>query len=347
VTVFSGGATNYLAEKELRITPAGIRSLPSRSEVDTRTQLRSMQTDFDEVPVLGWLARSVALRQHDKHLPQATWIAESKASSRISRQMDFEVQRQLEVAQQQLEESVLQPLRSLQLNPQATDMKTTETEQMAPGRLAGAAQWGAHTPRPRPPQDAEASLQIHESAINNLLGGLQLENRGDVMDRLAADIARQLGATQWKTPVEMQRRVVYVQFAAESPARVEIVDDLVRLKLRFSELDAGGDTFYYDFDVTVEYKPVIEGLQVALQREGRVVLDGAELGIRDVVELQAIFNRVFRASKRLPLIDAKFAQQPAFQGMQVTQCVLSSGWLGLAASRPVGAVAGRHKTNRR
>ena len=63
----------------------------------------------------------------------------------------------------------LQPLHKLALNPVALDMQTTEERMVARYRLAGFHQLAAHTPRPQAPANSVLSVQIHESALNNLL----------------------------------------------------------------------------------------------------------------------------------------------------------------------------------
>ena len=66
---------------------------------------------------------------------------------------------------------------SLLLDPTVLSAKTTERRFEMRIRLAGPDQLGGHTPRPQAPSDSLASVQIHESLLNNMLERLELNGQ--------------------------------------------------------------------------------------------------------------------------------------------------------------------------
>jgi hypothetical protein len=96
---------------------------------------------------------------------------------RASSQLDNEVAQRLEKSKQDFEAKIVKPLRDLNLEPTAVDMQTTTERLIARYRLAARTDVSAHTPRPQAPSDSMLSVQVHESAMNNVLEQLHLHGR--------------------------------------------------------------------------------------------------------------------------------------------------------------------------
>ena len=339
-TVFSSGLAYYVAEKDLWLTTDGPTSSPARAATDLSTYLDGFNTKFDGVPVLGGLTRTMVRHQHDKQQSKATAIARQKSNSRISREMDLEVEKQLDKATAEVEESVFKPLRRLKLQAVAMDMSTTDDRATARGRLAGRGQLAAFTPRPIPPSQAMADVQVHQSAMNNFLAGLELDGKRATIAEIGQHIARKF-EKEWKPDEDTPKRTLetIIAFAETQPVSVVADNDELRIHLRLTELDAGGNDFWYDFDVEAVYEPVVEGAQLKFVRTKPLSIDGEEFGFRDVIALRGIFAKMFDREEALVLIGEDIAKRKAMQGLEITQCVITNGWLGLAIDRPTSPVA--------
>ncbi|MCA9178456.1 MAG: hypothetical protein KDB14_28545 [Planctomycetales bacterium] len=339
--VYSDGIAHYLAEKDILVTRDGVESSQARAATELRTRMRGFDTRFDGVPVLGGLTRSIVRHQHDQQAPRANAIAEQRSSQRISLEVDREVARQLEQAERRLEESILTPLRRFGLQADAMNLLSTDDTAVARGRLASGEQLAAFTPRPTPPVDSLANVQVHQSAVNNLLDGLRLNGRRTTIGEVAVEIARKFGAKDW-TPEELPPRTqqTIVSFADTQPVSIEAGDDVVKVRLRLTELDAGGNDFWYDFDVTAVYEPVVHGARLELVRTTPLSIESEEqLSFRDVLALRGIFAMVFTRERPLTVIDQDTANRPAMQDLAITQCVLSNGWMGIALQKAAATAA--------
>lgn len=329
VTLYSSGRTDFVAEKTLLASPQGIVTEASASAADTSTSLQDVETNLDGVPLFGQLTRSIAVRQHDKNLPLVKRIAERKASRQINAELDAQVARRVEEAQQQFEDGLLSTLRGLGLRPTATDMQTTADRLVARARLAGVDQLAANTPRPQAPADCWASAQVHESAINNALQGLRLDGRSGPIRDVLVDIARRIGQDEWR-PDEDVPENAWIELAPDHAVRIVADEDVVRLELRVVELSVG-DSSWYDFGVEATYVPRIEGLKLELARpSGGVGVLGDHLGFRDQVALRSIFSKVLGRNRPLTLIGERWTEDPRFADLAVVQCVIRDGWLGAA-----------------
>ena len=329
--VFSSGHSQYLAEKEIMLIGDGASVGPARAATIMSTRLRGFCTDYDGVPLLGGIARSIVRRQHDEQAPRAKRIAEQKSSQRIRQEMDRLVERQLDEAANKLQQRVMEPIDRLHLKADALSMRTTEDRAFLRGRIASDAQLAAFTPRPSAPAGAVVELQIHQSAINNALLGLNLGGRRATIAEVGKDVAKKIGNADW-TPDDLPARTqrTIVTFDDEQPLEIQADNGELVLKLRMVELDAGGSDFWYDFNVTATFEPEVEGAQLRFVRKGRLQIEGEAFSIRDVLALRGIFATVFGRDQPLTLIDEELANEKAMKSLELTQCDLTFGWLGLA-----------------
>ena len=126
---------------------------------------------------MGNLARAIARNQYESSQPAAKVEVEGKIIWRATSQLDREVAAKLEQAKRDFQAKLIDPLRKLNLEPTAVDMETTAERLIARYRVAGRDQVSAHTPRPQAPGDSMLSVQIHETALNNVLEHLHLHGR--------------------------------------------------------------------------------------------------------------------------------------------------------------------------
>jgi hypothetical protein len=188
---------------------------------------------------------------------------------------------------------------------------------------------GAHTPRPQAPSDSWASAQVHQSALNNALEGLDLSGRSFTLDELFTWIARKLNrpdlAKQEDLPDDVR-----LTFAAKDAVRVRCVDGKIEVLFSFAELTQGGGR-WRNFTVRSYYKPAVQGLNPRLVRDqGTIFLEGKNL--KRKIALRVIFSKVLSINRDLSLLDNKTANDPRFADLQVTQFAVEHDWIALAYS---------------
>ena len=114
-------------------------------------------------------------------------------------------------------------------------------------RLAGPDQLGGHTPRPQAPADSLASMQIHESMINNVLDRLELDGQTFDLARFGRRLSERLHRFQPK-PVDPDQEDVKITFAAKDAMHVRCNDGRVEITLAIARLSKGSRHFK-DFQV--------------------------------------------------------------------------------------------------
>jgi hypothetical protein len=328
VTFFNNGATRYQAQKFVTVDGGGVQLQDTLSEASSASRLTNVSTDFDGLPLVGSLIRSIAVREHHGKMPEAKAEVEFKVGSQAAQRLDEEVVKKLAEAEQRYREKLVEPLNRLRLNPAVHDMQTTDQDLIIRYRLAADHQLAACTPRPTPPEASCFSLQINESVLNNLLGQLRLEGRRQEVEEWMREIAEKLQLATPPRPEQLDQEV-FVEFAKWQPVHVRLDDGHVELTLRFKSLSMGRSV-WHDFEVCTRFAPQVHGREIHLVRDDFIEIRGAKLGFRDRLPIRGIFTALFTKERTLPLVRESMWEDPRWEGMQVTQCVLRDGWWGVA-----------------
>ncbi len=323
-TFYNNSQSVYTARKPVEIHLTGIRFAPAEVDVHNRTQLRGLQTDFDGIPLVGSLVKGVARSQHEQKRPAAAREVESKVAGEVRRRIDSEADAQLAKATELLRQRIVDPLEALALEPTMIGAETTPQRLAIRLRLAGEDQLGGHTPRPRAPSDSLASLQIHETAINNVLRRLQLEGRSFYLPELADHIAARLDRPlSWE--IDEDSEDVKITFARQDALVVHCEDGRVALRLSIARMSKRPRR-WRNFEVHACYRPQVNGRSVEFVRDGVVGLRG----IGAQLALRGIFNRVFSKKRPWQLTPAEFVDHSKLADLSVTQFVIDDGWIGVA-----------------
>lgn len=343
VVFHTEGLSRFRARKLLTIDQRGMRVWRSEAEAQNDTGLKGVESNYDAIPLLGSLVRSMALQQHSNQAGAAQWQVETMVADKASLRLDDEVHRRLAQAEQDFRRKVLNPLVKLKLNPTAVDLQTTEERLIVRYRLAGYTQLAAHTPRPQAPADSVLSVQVHQSTMNNVIEQLQLDGRTVELRELYRRLAGRLAKDD--DLISDLPEGVTILFDKEDAVSIRCDDERVTLTLRIAKLSAGRGNDWHNFEVRAHFIPQSSGLEAKLVRDSYIELEGQRLRLRDQVALRGIFSKVYSQKRPLPIINATLAKDSRFQDLRVTQLVIDDGWIGLALGpkrRPAGGTEPRH-----
>ncbi|PQO43101.1 hypothetical protein [Blastopirellula marina] len=336
VTVFNHGRSYYYASKQLVVNPLGFWVSPATASAQTTTGINGLRTDYDEVPLIGSIVRSVARNQSEAKQVEARHVVERKVEKNAMEQLDAGLNEKVDLWQDKLLSMAVDPLNDMGLSPAVVDMNTTAEQLVGRFRIAGDMQLAAHTPRPVAFEDSALSLQLHESTLNNSVRQLQLAGRRYRLDDVVRRIESRLPQTEGSL-LEQLPEGVEVVFADEDPIEIRVYDGKIEMTVAIAEL-ANGDRVYRNFRVIVAYSPQINGLQAELAREGTIKLDGPELGFGGQIALRGVFAKVFSKHRTLPIIPPQVADDSRLQQFELSQLALYDGWVALSIS-PKAAVA--------
>ena len=326
-TFINDSTSEYAAVKELELTPMGIRFQPAKVSVDNRIALRQIQTDFDGIPLVGPIVHSVARSQHDASRSAVRHEMNRKVQGQAEKQIDEEVDARLGELNERLKNRLLDPLAAMSLRPEVVDAKTTEARMSMRLKLAGAGQLGSNTPRPWAPSDSVLSFQMHQSALNNILRGLELDGATLTIKELRERIATRFNRPEMFEE-SMEHDDVTITFADADAARVDFDEDRIAVSLGVARLHAEGRQ-WRNFRVRAYYRPETSRRSATLVRDGVVELIG-RMRMGSQITLRSVFSKVFAKGRELTVVPQEMAADPRLQGLDVTQLMMDDGWFALA-----------------
>jgi len=331
--------SRYTAWKEMEFGTWGIRLWPAQVNVENNIRLRSLDTDFDVIPLVGALVQGVARSQHEQSRYQASREVARKIEARAKEQIDSEADARLGKLSERLRERVIEPLDEMSLDPTMISAETTERRLVMRLRLASAEQLGGHTPRPQAPADSLASLQIHESAINNIFEQMGLNGNTLTVAELRNKLISRFAKVGMFEPENDDARIT---FAKQDAIRIRCDDGQLALTMAIVALRKP-PYHWRDFQIRVAYRPEINGRSVELVRDGVIQLIGDRLNARAQIALRGVFAKTFSKNRTWKLTPEGMLTDSRLADLVVTQFTLHDGWIGtaLGPKRPGAGVARR------
>ncbi len=334
VTTQNRSVSQFTVKKRIEFNADGLRYFPAEVTVASQQALRDIETGFDGVPVMGGLMRNITARRYEDRRAEALAITRQRLSTEVAAATDAQADAQLAQLQHQLQRNVLIPLQRLGLSPATVVERPADDRLNVRWRLATYRQLGAHTPRPVPPADSLASVQLHETALNNLLDRLQLAGRElsltELWQAATPDLAREHRLVP--TPAGSAHSNHFdlrLKFAAYDPLQVQCGPGKLRATLRLASLDAG--YFHWErLTIHADFEPVRQGRNVHLVRSGPVVVVGAQLTPSQQNILQTMLSSLLPRDTGLPLAPPALLDHARLADVAVTQAVIEDGWIGLA-----------------
>lgn len=336
VALHSRSRATFTVLKPIAVTPGGLDLGVARGTASTRAQLADIQTSFDSVPIMGSLVRTIARNQHDDARAEASREVSGKIVGQACREVDQQAGPKLEAMAERIRERFWNPLVNLGLEPTPVALETTADVASLRLRLAASPHLAAHTPRPRAPDGSLLSMQLHETVVNNAFDRFGVAGRRLELPQLVGLVSERVGIPP--RPLDDLPDGVAVTFAATEPLRVECRDGLVHLRLALDTLESGRRN-WYDLVVRVAYRPVGDGPQIFLEREGPVQIGGPGHEGRMEIALRTIFGKIFARERPVAMLPQAVVENPKLGGIRAVQAVATDGWLAIALAEPAFARA--------
>ena len=328
VRFFSRGRAEFSAGTELMVSRRGIIADQATATADGRTRVTKLQTDYDEVPLIGWMMRQLAMEELRDSRSQMRSVVRNRVSSAARERLDETLQTRIAKAEAKLKDSVLDPLRKLDLDPSAIEMRSTEDRILLRCRIASESQLAAYTPRPRGLRGSALSLQFHESSANNLLEQLDLDGQRIELEELMERMSDRLDIQRADIHEEIPEGVK-LRLGEDRPIQLDFDDDRILITVRLAELSTPRRK-WRNFVVRGRYRADIAAMHVDLERDGGIELISDQLGFRDQIALRGIFTKVMARNHRLSIIRGRLASDPRLRNLSVTQFVVRDGWVGVS-----------------
>ena len=330
-TFYNSSNAKVQSVREIRIDPASLSINGQPANVQSQESLRKFSTNWDQMPIIGDMVRYVAKQEFNEKKPIAKRISQRMIAKQTDDEFNKQLQTNIDRAQDQFDKRLIGPLHSLDLQPMILDMQSTDSRLVARYRVAGVNQIAAFTPRPLAPTESLLSVQLHQSAINNLIAQAIPTDRDWTIRQLADKIAQILQQPPFALPEDTPEDVM-IRFMDVHPMTIEFAEGRMWLTLRIASLEQPDRIQLKNFTVRTSYIPTVEGLRASLERDPLISVDGHRLGSKDRFPIRAIFTKVFAGNSAIPMVAESLISNPLAQGMQVSQLQMEQGWLAIAVS---------------
>lgn len=340
----SFGSTDFTARKTVIFENGAVQMQPSVASANNYNQLAGVTTDFDWVPLFGAFARGQAVDRYRSKRLQAKSEIEWKVTSQVSERLDQEAGEAVDRVQREIRERVTDPLAQSGVDLTTVELTTTDERLIARLRVAGNAQLGGHTPRPRALSDSLASMQIHETALTNAAVSLGLDGARLTAPQLQTKLREKFPGLASSERNEARPDTVF-QFANQGAVQFRIGGGRFEIAILVAEFEQDRQHIR-NFIVHAYYLPVVNGMSAELVRDGALGIEG-RISATERARLYSVFNEVLGADRRLPVMRLNDSSEPGLSGLMITQLVLEDGWLGLAIGPGAnGRVAERSRSLR-
>lgn len=325
--IHSVGSANVVGSKRIHLSQSEVTTEAPQIDAVTDNQVIGLDSPYDDIPLIGWTARRVAQRKQQSAEGEVETIVRSRIRSRVQERMEQAVTEALQKAQSEFNRWVTARFLRWGLEPQPVEMSTSDDELVVRYRLAGFDHLGATTPRPLIEGKSAVSLQLHESAVNNVLSRLDVAGTSFTLESLIAHLESKL-QTSLGEPSEAEHQVE-LEFAPYDPIRIEFDDEFIQVSLHLRELVLDRGKSWKKITLRTKYAVDFDGFYLTLKQVDGVGASGSQLRVRDEMTIAAIVDKLLKDEYRFSLLPTSYEQQFAEFGIVLSDIGLDDGWLSV------------------
>jgi hypothetical protein len=332
-TVQNEGISRFRVIKRLAFGRNGIFSDHPVTMSESKQRMVGMRSDLDAIPVLGWMARRIAHQKIQQQSPLTEQYARRKLENTAESRFEHEVNQQLDQLTDYLQTNLLDPLISLDLEPQPIETSTTEDRIVLRYRLAGRDQLAAHTARPMAIKSSMMSIQMHESVINNLLNRIEIAGQKFTATELADHLKDVVGTDVISNVCQAEADAEF-EFAPFDPVRINFQNNRIQVTINLKSFRVANGKRWKNLQVRTEYIPYVDGLRLTVkQSDDGISLKGRNLNCRDQIAIRTIFTSIFQDQAEFAIVPAPLAQKLGIGDLAIHQFTASNGWIGISVDQ--------------
>ena len=326
VKLHTQGSGNVAASETIALTDSGLVTLN-----DTASDA-SLSSQINDIEAKLRIVRRIASKQAAKQKPEADSIAEGRLENRIRLQFHEKLTQQISEANQKIKTPELPALARLGLDrPKRTTWSSPQYLALL-WKLQGSEQLSAPTSCPLVVDPTGVTVQLHESAISNLLDPVLAGRilKSTEMDTMAKQFGDALGTGAIKKNEEEAWSVTMATF---HPVEVQLDDSLATFRIRTNKLDRGDQALKDPAAIEVSYKIVLINGAIQLERQGDVKINFTGKLSRGV---NAVILRSFLKKKFEEVFKENLLDQPVrvtdklpaeYRGMYLSSIQIDNGWI--------------------
>ena len=323
------GMAKFQAFKKLSLDRMGrFSSDKPVASAQAKQRLIGMRSKLDPFPVVNWIARRVAEKKVAEQTPEATMLLEQKIRQSASHQLQEGVEAQVAQMKAYLKVNLLEPLISMDLNPEALELATTRNRIVMRYRLAGIDQMASDSPRPVDSPYDYLSVQLHQSLLNNTIERIEIESQTFTPESLLQHLSEVIGFNPENTKSDTKHEAKFV-FANYDAIRVDFVEGKIRIELNLKSLRVGKGKTWRNITISSTYVPKVIGSQLKLTQEGIIGVKGKKFRIGDQIAVRAIFNVVLPDSYQFETVPQRLTSRMNGYALVISNLNIAEGWVGV------------------
>lgn len=341
-TVYLSGNHSFSAHKGILFDGYNFATERAYVRASANTQPVDARTKFSGVPLLGPIAKNIALSKADEQMGQANATTIQRIRTEVCRELDNQVGDQFAKANRDLDAKLHQPLRNQGISPDTLRVTSSDDVIQVQARVLGKQELAGSRLAPGvavPP--AGAVIQIHQSALTN--GSQRLDLAGKTMtdtelrDLLQARLTELLGREvdlPEPTAAEGSEKNETFVFDETEAIRFLIEDGQVKVVLRTGLKRSNSDVPPQKITVPLRFR--VEGDQIVMTR-GQVRVEPIPGQAPANVTEQVARSRIMIGKIEAAIPEKSFEnklkieQQGRTMNLKVRDILAQGGWMTISA----------------
>ncbi|MFV2070146.1 MAG: hypothetical protein ACC645_24530, partial [Pirellulales bacterium] len=267
VFIFTDGEATFAAEKSILIDDKGFHVKPAVCKASITSDIHGISTTRDG-RMGERMIRKVAWKRIGKQRGRAEKIAEEHAARRVEERFDREANPQLTKANKNFNDDFRKPLLRLGEFPQLLRFSSSEDHLFVQSLQANRYQLGAPTNPPEHAGDADLSVRVHETWVNNLAGAVLAGKTFTDADQ--EKMGKRLGG-EWeeKLKSDADDDPWSITYAASRPVTLSFDENRFSVTIRGRRFTSGERSFKA-MDITAVYHLEKTATGAKLTRQGEL-----------------------------------------------------------------------------
>jgi len=257
-TIFTRGSHDFVINAPVFFNGETLSTGQASINVNTNNQTVGVKTDLDWIPLFGSIVRKIARKKAQEKRGQSEYIAAQKIADRALPEFVKEVNERFSKANSAIQNDLFAGLNNKGIGPDSISSRSSESHLAVSSRAMGIARLGGTAQPFGPLPQRGIAIQLHETAINNFIDGLELNGRSIREDQFEDEISKSLSEL-------LQRDIKFGNSDSVNDASADESSD--------AEPPA---TFVFDekdpIRVRIEQDSVVLVLQIKIEEEGKDAL---------------------------------------------------------------------------
>ena len=318
-------------EKQIVFSSDSVTTMPARAKANLKAEISDVKISAG--PIITKIARKQVDSRKGESQAEAARRAERRMSAQMNDRIDGNIAK-LNVRYQKIRST----LNKAGLFPRVWNLSSTPAQIDWAILLGNTFQPSAPIPAPALQRTNGLAVQIHQSALNNILA-IALSGRSIDEEKFSEQMSEFFD----ETPEFLQRKQdetpANVSFVQRAPVDVLFMDNKIRVVVRLDGIQVM-DNATRSFTISVEYRIIMENGKIVLEQTEAEAFpagfkpdSGATLSTTQTVIRSYLLRRLEALQKRYEMEPIELGGEWKGKGRLIPQSVSTEGgWLSFAGS---------------